>query len=138
MLLCNEREPSMKRLFFCAAALLAGCNNDSVNKSIPPIAGVVGGPTAPGGSGAVATEVADSGALTIGSTITVRNLSNASTGTAISDGTGYKTVSVTGDVGNTLRLTVHDAAAGEISHDIDVPRSTINGILDSDTQHAGI
>lgn len=128
----------MKRALPALIVLLAGCNNDSVNRSIPPIAGVVGGPTTPGGGGSVASEVTDSGSLVAGSTITIRNLQNASTSSAVADGTGFKTISVTGDVGNTLRITVRDVDAGEISHDVPVPSPSIHGVLDSDTQHAGI
>src|SRR5882672_10631785 len=77
---------SFRLLLAAAVAILigieaTGCNDTStVNRTIPPIAGVtVGGPTQAGGSGNVAMEVneASAGGLASGSQITVENLSRA-------------------------------------------------------------
>lgn len=66
----------MKRATLVLALALTACNDSDLSRSsIPPIAGIVGGPDQPNGNGNVAMELATGDAHVVqGSTLFVRNL----------------------------------------------------------------
>lgn len=116
-----------------AALTMTGCNDDVLHPTIPPITGIVGGPTAGNGTGSVAVEVrADELSAVIGTQIQVQNLSRVTeAATAEANGSTFQTLIIGGDVGDTLRVTLTHPDEGVVNRDFEVPRPTINDVRDT-------
>ena len=121
-------------LAFAALTLgTAACNEGAVNGTVPPIAGVVGGPDAQEGNGTVASEIETDGEHADPSEpVTVENLSReVEPGTAEILGP-HTLVLVKGDVGDTLRVTLKHPTEGEVSRNFEVGSPDINEVRDPD------
>lgn len=116
------------------AALLATACNDSrtVNRTIPPIAGVtVGGPSDTAGTGTVAVQVNEATATVAGNSIMrVENLTRGVQNTVQSSAAGnaITVIPVQGDVGDQLRVTLNLVGFPNAQHDYDVPSVAITGV----------
>lgn len=119
-----------------AAVLATACNDSkTVNRTIPPIAGVtVGGPTDTAGNGTVAVQVNEATATVSPNTIMrVLNLTRGVENTVQSSaaGTSIATLPVQGDVGDELRVTLNLIGFGNAFHDYDVPSVAVTGVSSS-------
>lgn len=135
-------------LLLAATALAAGCNDGDVTKggSVPPIAGVVGGPDAPGGTGVVGVEIrADETSVVPETEIHVENLDRSVLDAVAEVPAGtvdFVSLKVQADVGDVLRVTLQHPAEGEISRDFEVVPPMIEEVRDPDGPepviHAGL
>ena len=116
-----------------AMAAAAACNDGGVNRSIPPIAGITGGPDAPNGTGDVSMQVqSDAASAVPGSTITVDNLTRGSHGDTTASGE-HVVIPLGGDVGDQLRVTLQHPVDGQISRDFVVSSPVVDDVIDADT-----
>lgn len=116
-----------------SAAIVAACNNDKVNRSIPPIAGITGGPDAPNGTGNVSMQVqSDAASAEPTSTITVENLTRGTHGSAPAGGE-HVVIPLGGDVGDHLRVFLTHPVDGPISRDFTVSSPVVHDVVDADT-----
>lgn len=131
------------------AALAAGaCNNGDVtkNQTVPPIAGVVGGPDAGGGGGQVALEIqaGESSIVTPGE-ILVKNLSHEVEDViaVVPDG-GMELVEVKiqGDVGDEISVSLEHPVEGPVERIFVVARPSLSEVRDpvgpQPVIHAGV
>ena len=143
-----SHNPACRLLAIAAVAVLVGCNSGDVTKSstVPPIAGVVGGPDAPGGTGAVGVEVrADAASVVSPSAIVVKNL-DRDTEDGIAEvpegGLEFALLSIKGDVGDRLRVTLEHPDEGTISRDFEITPPKITEVRDPEGPepviHAGV
>ena len=102
-------------------AALAACNEGGLsNRTIPPIAGIVGGPDQPNGNGNVAMEIQGGGDNVVsGQPIRIRNISHATYPTAEITATvsELQHISVRGDVGDELEIRLTHPTEGVITRD---------------------
>lgn len=127
----------MNRFLAALPALaIVGCNNGDVTKgqTVPPIAGIVGGPDAPGGGGSVGIEIRADADQVVGNTeITVTNES-FETEDAVAlvpeAGAEFVTLSVKGDVGHELRVSLTHPEEGPISRVFEVAPPDISEVRD--------
>lgn len=115
---------------------VAGCNDGNVTKgsTVPPIAGIIGGPDQPGGAGQVPAEVrADVHSVVPLTTIRLENLSREvedAVETVPDGGAEFLTLLVTGDVGDELRVSLTHPEEGAIARDFEVTRPQISEVRD--------
>lgn len=115
------------------AALVAACNTDKVNRSIPPIAGLTGGPDAPDATGNVFMQVqSDAASAEPTSTITVENLTRGTHGSAVAGGE-HVVIPLGGDVGDHLRVSLTHPVDGPVSRDFTVSSPVVHDVLEADT-----
>lgn len=109
------------------ASVGLGCNDGVLNPTIPPITGLVGGPTATNGAGIVSMEIrADALSAEVGTQITMENLSRpAETAAVEASGQPFELLLTQGDVGDTLRVTLTHPEQGLVSREFEVPSPTI-------------
>lgn len=123
-------------LAFVPALALVGCNNGDVTKgqTVPPIAGIVGGPDAPGGGGSVGIEIRADAERVVGNTeITVSNESFEAEDAVVvvpEAGAEFITLSVKGDVGHELRVSLTHPEEGHISRVFEVAPPEITEVRD--------
>lgn len=128
--------PFPRTLLLAATVLATGCNDGDVTKggSVPPIAGVVGGPDAPGGTGQVGVEIrADAESVVPETEIRLENLDRS-----VLDGVAevpaepvdFVHLKVQGDVGDELRVTLEHPTEGVISRDYVVTPPKITEVRD--------
>ena len=114
----------------------SGCNEGDVTKgnTVPPIAGIVGGPDTPDGSGDVAVEVrADEASAVPGTQVVVVNLSREvddEVATVPVEGAEFLEFFVQGDVGDELEISLTHPEEGEISREYEVTPPQIHEVRD--------
>lgn len=116
--------------------MLVGCSNEGgLNRSIPPIAGVVGGPDEPDGQGMVAVEIqSDESSAIPGTEIRVHNADHATADIVVvaSAEVPLQHLLIQADVGDRLRIDLTHPD-GETSAVFAVPRPRIaeaRGVLE--------
>lgn len=121
----------MKRAVLILALAVAACNDSDLSKSsIPPIAGIVGGPDQPNGNGNVAMELSTAEAsVEPGSTITVRNLTRGEVEPVDVIANEAQTYAlIRADVGDELRVTFVHPTLGQDATDFLVQSPQITRI----------
>ena len=114
-------------MFVVLALFGGGCNEGQINRTIPPITGLVGGPTATNGAGIVSVEIrADALSAEVGTSITLENLSRAAeTDTVEANAQPFVLLTTQGDIGDTLLVSLTHPEQGPISREFEVPSPTI-------------
>lgn len=122
--------PIIARLFVLAAfAVGAGCNDGQVNRTIPPVAGIAGGPTAANQQGVVAVEIqTPDETVAPGTFLTIANADHEEYehGETLHEaGDPFGIVSVRGDVGDEVVVTFEHTNGGTRSVPFTIPSPRI-------------
>ena len=126
----------------------AACNNGDVtkNQTVPPIAGVVGGPDQSGGAGQVGMEIgADEGSIVTPGAILLENLSRdvEDVVTEVPDGgSEFVFMKIAADVGDELQVSLDHPEEGHVSRVFEVGPPEIDEVRDPEGPepviHAGL
>ena len=130
------------------ALVASACNDGDVTKgsTVPPIAGIVGGPSAGGGAGEVGMEIeADEGSVVLPGEIVVKNLSRevADVVTPVPGENGeFVFVKIQADVGDELEVSLEHPEEGHVTRVFEVGSPEIEEVRDPEGPqtviHAGL